>query len=146
MLRTKKHTATIAQYYKAATGEPLQAKGDSWAKIFFTDKTANVTRSLEDIKYLLKGPKKAVSAFLYFSKEIRETLPKTADFAKKSGDMWKRLSDEQKQKYKQKETIDKERFGREKALWSVLLAQLQRQRGVTDIESDEITTRYGNLE
>jgi len=96
-------------------------------------KKTNVTRSLEDIKYIIKGPKKAVSAFLYFSKEIRETLGKTADFAKKSGDLWKSLSPEQKQKYKDKEQEDKERFNREKALWNVLIAQLQQQRGVTEL-------------
>jgi len=84
LIKGKKHTGTIAQFYRAATGEPLQAKGDSWTKIFFVDSQSNFPRSLDDLKYLVKGPKKAVSAFLYFSKEIRETLPKTGDFAKKN--------------------------------------------------------------
>jgi len=132
-LRGKKQTGTVAQFYKGVTGDPLQAKGDSWTKIFFTEKNTNVTRSLEDIKYIIKGPKKAVSAFLYFSKEIRETLGKTADFAKKSGDLWKGLTEEQKGKYKSKELEDKERFNREKTLWNVLITQLQQQRGVTEL-------------
>jgi len=69
-----------------------------------------------------------VSAFLYFSKEIRETLPKTGDFAKKSGDLWKALSEEERQKYRQREAEDKERFNREKAYWNVLTHQIQSQR------------------
>jgi arsenate reductase-like glutaredoxin family protein len=136
-LRGKKQSATIAQYYKAATGEPLQAKGDSWTKIFFTDHTTNCSRSLEELKYIIKGPKKAVSAFLYFSKEIRGTLAKSPDFAKKSGDMWKQLSDEEKQKYRDKETEDKERFTREKTQWTILQNQLRRQRNIPEIDSYE---------
>jgi len=131
----KKQTGTIAQYYKAATGESLQAKGDSWTKIYFTDHTTNRTRSLEDLKYIIKGPKKAVSAFLYYSKEIRGTLPKSSDFAKKSGDMWKQLSEEEKQKYRDKETEDKERFNREKGEWTKLTNELRRQRNIPEIDS-----------
>lgn len=72
------------------------SKGESWGNIFFTDAQTNTARSLADIKYLVDGPKKAVSAFLYFSKEIRDSLPRQ-DFARKSGDLWKSLSEEQKQ-------------------------------------------------
>jgi len=114
----------------------LQAKGDSWTKIFFTDRITNVPRSLEELKYIIKGPKKAVSAFLYYSKEIRGTLPKSADFAKKSGHMWKHLPEDQKQKYRDKETEDKERFNREKAHWNQLTNQLRRQGNVTSEVED----------
>jgi hypothetical protein len=69
--------------------------GESWGNIFFTDAQTNTARSLADIKYLVEGPKKAVSAFLYFSKEIRDSLPRQ-DFARKSGELWKSLSEEQK--------------------------------------------------
>jgi len=48
---------------------------------------------------LIKGPKKVVSAFLYFAKEIREQVdaPSTK-FAKKSGELWKSLSNKEKKK------------------------------------------------
>jgi len=36
--RGKKQTGTVAQFYKGVTGDSLQAKGDSWTKIFFTEK------------------------------------------------------------------------------------------------------------
>jgi len=98
------------------------------------DKQTNNQHSLEELKYVIKGPRKAVSAFLYFSKEIRETLPKGADFAKKSGDMWKNLTDDQKHPYKQKEAEDKIRFRREKEHWLTLTTQLQQQRGVESID------------
>jgi len=133
-LKGKKRPATIAQFYKAVTGEPLQAKGDSWSKIYFSDMQTNQLHSLEELKYIVKGPRKAVSAFLYFSKEIRETLPKGADFAKKSGDMWKGLTEEQKLPYKQKEAEDKIRFRREKEHWTQLTTQLQQQRGVDAVD------------
>jgi len=93
---------------------------------------------LEELKYIIKGPKKAVSAFLYFSKEIRGTLPKSADFAKRSGDMWKLLGDDQRQKYRIREIEDKDRFNREKTHWSLLTQQLRRQRKVND-DLDECT-------
>eukprot|EP01125_Pyxidicula_operculata_P013711 TRINITY_DN4553_c0_g1_i3.p1 TRINITY_DN4553_c0_g1~~TRINITY_DN4553_c0_g1_i3.p1 ORF type:complete len:310 (-),score=47.70 TRINITY_DN4553_c0_g1_i3:43-972(-) len=140
LIRGKKCTGTIAQYFKAATGEPLQAKGESWTKIFFTDPTTNSTRSLADLKYLIKGPKKAVSAFLWYSKEIRDELPKTADFAKRSGDMWKNLPEDRKQKYKIKEMEDKERFNREKMVWTMLTTQLQQEKGITDLSGSLIGT------
>jgi len=134
----KKHSATIAQFYKAATGEPLQAKGDSWTKIFFSDNNTHIPRSLEELKYIVKGPKKAVSAFLYFSKEIRGTLPKSADFAKRSGDMWKALGEDQRQKYRIREIEDKDRYNREKAHWNLLTQHLRRQRNVLN-DVDECT-------
>jgi len=137
-IKGKKHSSTIAQFYKAATGDPLQAKGDSWTKIYFSDKHTSVPRSLEELKYIIKGPKKAVSAFLYFSKEIRGTLPKSADFAKRSGDMWKDLTEDKRQKYRIREIEDKDRFNREKTHWSLLTQQLRRQRKVID-DLDECT-------
>jgi len=146
----KKRTGTIAQFYKGTTNQPLQAKGDSWSKIFFFDPTyqgplIQATQappgtplkcfSLEDIKFLVKGPRKAVSAFLYFSKEIRSSLPKgDTEFAKKSGDMWKNLSNEQKGKYKKLEEEDKKRFQEDKAKYSQITAQLQRDRGLEHME------------
>jgi hypothetical protein len=121
MLKTtnKKKTGTISQFYKDATAKPLQAKGDSWSNIFFTHLPTGITLSLQGIHYLIKGPKKVVSAFLYFAKEIREQVdaPST-EFAKKSGELWRALSNEEKKKYKMKELIDKERFTKEKDEWT----------------------------
>jgi hypothetical protein len=51
------------------------------------------------LKYLFKGPKKAISAFLFFSKEVRDTIGKdlnNEEFAKRSGEEWKILSEDQK--------------------------------------------------
>lgn len=73
--------------------------GSSWANIFFTDPTTGQARSLEDLKYLFKGPKKAISAFLFFSKEVRDTIGKdlnNEEFAKRSGEEWKILTEDQK--------------------------------------------------
>jgi hypothetical protein len=67
--------------------------------IFFTDPQTGQARSLETLKYIYKGPKKAISAFLFFSKEIRDTIGKDLsndEFAKRSGEAWKNLPDEQK--------------------------------------------------
>eukprot|EP01129_Flabellula_baltica_P005897 TRINITY_DN2165_c0_g1_i2.p1 TRINITY_DN2165_c0_g1~~TRINITY_DN2165_c0_g1_i2.p1 ORF type:complete len:466 (-),score=98.13 TRINITY_DN2165_c0_g1_i2:38-1435(-) len=120
----KKKMGTISQYFKDATNTPLQAKGDSWSNIFFTHKPTGITRSLQGINYLMKGPKKVVSAFLYFAKEIRETLPPSgSDFAKKSGEIWRSLTPEQKQKYKFQESVDKVRFSKEKTEWSKISQQ-----------------------
>eukprot|EP01126_Amoeba_proteus_P055401 TRINITY_DN6870_c0_g3_i8.p1 TRINITY_DN6870_c0_g3~~TRINITY_DN6870_c0_g3_i8.p1 ORF type:complete len:285 (+),score=59.32 TRINITY_DN6870_c0_g3_i8:568-1422(+) len=112
----KEQLFTVPQFYTHATGHRLQAKGDSWSQVFFMDSNGGPSRSLSDLKWLIEGPKKAVSAFLYFSKEIRDTLPKN-DFARKSGDLWKSLTEEKKQKYKMLEDADKIRFQREKAEW-----------------------------
>lgn len=51
------------------------------------------------MKYLFKGPKKAISAFLFFSKEVRDTIGKdlnNEEFAKRSGEEWKTLPEDQK--------------------------------------------------
>jgi hypothetical protein len=67
--------------------------------IFFTDPQTGQARSLETLKYIYKGPKKAISAFLFFSKEIRDKIGKDLsndEFAKRSGEAWKNLPDEQK--------------------------------------------------
>jgi hypothetical protein len=56
-------------------------------------------KTLEDIKYIIKGPKKAVSAFLYFCNEQRSQTPDftPSDFSKQVGEMWKNLPDDHKQ-------------------------------------------------
>jgi len=103
-IKGKEKMGTISQFYKQVTGKPLQAKGDSWSNIFFTDVTTGITRSLLDIKYLMKGPKKVVSAFLHYSKEVRETIRSTSDFAKKSGESWKTLPEDKKTEISYKRT------------------------------------------
>jgi len=111
------YTGPLIQATQAPVGTPL--------KMF----------SLEDIKFLVKGPRKAVSAFLYFSKEIRASLPKgDTDFAKKSGDMWKNLSGEQKAKYKKLEEEDKKRFQEDRARYTQITMQLQRDRGLEHVD------------
>jgi hypothetical protein len=124
----KKKLATIPQFYKSVTGMPLHAKGSSWANIFFTDPTTGQSRSLEDLKYLFKGPKKAISAFLFFSKEVRDTIGKdlnNEEFAKRSGEEWKILGEDQKKKYRLKEDADRERYTKEKNDWMALTGQLE---------------------
>ena len=39
----------------------------------------------------------AISAFLFFSSDIRDSIGDDKDFAKKSGQLWKNLSNEQKE-------------------------------------------------
>src|SRR4051812_23741587 len=55
-------------------------------------------KTLEDIKYLVKGPKKAVSAFLYFCNEQRQNSQEfvPSDFSRQVGEMWKNLPEDQK--------------------------------------------------
>eukprot|EP00028_Trichosphaerium_sp_Am-I-7-wt_P009840 CAMPEP_0168531122 /NCGR_PEP_ID=MMETSP0405-20121227/15199_1 /TAXON_ID=498012 /ORGANISM="Trichosphaerium sp, Strain Am-I-7 wt" /LENGTH=304 /DNA_ID=CAMNT_0008555743 /DNA_START=591 /DNA_END=1505 /DNA_ORIENTATION=+ len=128
----KKKTGTLPQFYRASTSQPLHAKGDSWKHLFFTNPHTGETRSLYDVKYYVEGPKKAVSAFLFFSKEIRESVGKSGigqelkseDFAKKSGEMWKQLPEEQKKKYRQLEKQDKNRFKDEKEKWLITTGQM----------------------
>jgi len=136
----KKKGGTIAQFYKAATNLPLQAKGTSWSNIYFTNPQNGDTRSLEDIKYLVKGPKKAVSAFLYFSKEVRETCKdlKSEDFAKRSGEMWKALPEEQRKKYRDLEAMDKERFQKQKAQWLMMTQQHPKLHEDADENSESL--------
>jgi len=66
-----------------------------------------------------------VSAFLHYSKEVRETIRSTSDFAKKSGESWKTLPEDKKQKYRIKEQKDKERSLKEKEEWKQLKHQQQ---------------------
>lgn len=74
-----------------------KALGDSWAQIFFFDSKTNSCNSLAQIKYLIKGPKKPVSGFLFFAADIRNNIPNDADFARKSGEMWKDLPESQRE-------------------------------------------------
>jgi len=87
--------------------------------MFFVDPNEGVVGSnpfpenkttVQDIKYMIKGPRRAISAFLYFCNEQRTNLQDV-------GELWKKLPDEEKQKYKMMAAQDKMRFAREKANW-----------------------------
>jgi len=123
MIDGNKLSGTISQFYKNTTGKPLQEKGESWSNIFFTQGHSGISRSLEDIKYLDKGPKKVISAYLFFAKEVRDTVPKTEDFAKNIGELWRNLPENEKQKYKSLEKLDKIRYSKEKAEHAILVDQ-----------------------
>jgi len=61
-------------------------------------------------------PKNPRSAFLFFSKEERETIkkrdPKTkfAEFGRILGEMWQEMSAEKRKKYEEKAKLDKQRY------------------------------------
>ncbi|PRP80992.1 high mobility group protein B1 [Planoprotostelium fungivorum] len=133
----RKRLATLSRFYKEVTGNSLLEKGDSWNNIVFFNHSAyrsaypddDITdvlslppkylTTLEDIRKSVKGPKKAVSAFLYFCNEHRNitTSTNSPDFPKVVGEMWRGLSEESKRKYRIMEAQDKIRFQQEKALW-----------------------------
>jgi len=114
---------SIAKFYKDVTGEALQEKGHSWGNFFFKNNTNGQTYSLEGLKYLCVGPKKSVSAFLYFSNEARIKYKelKPDAFARLAGELWKKLTHEEKQPYRVLEEQDKERFNRERLEWESMV-------------------------
>lgn len=73
--------------------------GNSWSNLIFKDNTTGRSYSLEGLKYIVNGPKKAVSAFLYFSNEarIKHKELKPDAFARLAGELWKKLSYDEKQ-------------------------------------------------
>lgn len=71
-----------------------------------------------------KAPKGALTAFMFYSNEVRKEVQesdsslKMTDIAKKIGEMWKALSDEEKKPYLAKAAADKARFEKEKASYN----------------------------
>ena len=67
-----------------------------------------------------KAPKRSLSAWIYFTiakrSEVKEQNPekKTTEVTTIMSEMWRDLSDEEKQQYKDLEIADKERFQKEK--------------------------------
>jgi len=149
----KKKYGTIAKFYKDVTDQNLQEKGVSWSNICFVDSAASnmgppfdpkYVKTLEDIKYIIKGPKKAISAFLYFCNEQRATVEfaSSSDFSRQVGDMWKSLTDDMKQKYRQMEQQDKTRFMKEKQAWEAINGNAQTS---DEEEADISSTLEGTL-
>ena len=75
------------------------------------------------------APKRALSAFLFFSnakraevtaelKAANPDLKGVAEVGKRLGEMWKELSDEAKQPYNEQAAADKERYEREQAAYN----------------------------
>ncbi|KAM0886823.1 hypothetical protein ACQ4PT_029440 [Festuca glaucescens] len=81
-----------------------------------------------------KAPKRAMMPFMYFSmaarpgvKESYPELPPT-DIAKKLGEMWQKMSSEEKQPYVQQSQVDKKRYEKESAAY--------RAAAPVDVDSD----------
>jgi hypothetical protein len=64
-------------------------------------------------------PKRALSAYMFFANEYRETVKEEnpglsfGEIGKKLGETWKAMSDESKKPYNDKAAQDKERYTRE---------------------------------
>jgi hypothetical protein len=127
---------SIAKFYKDVTGDPLQEKGPSWGNIFFKDTVTGQVNSLEGLKYILNGPKKPVSAFLYFSNEARMKHKdlKPDIFARLAGELWKKLSPEEKMPYRVLEQQDKERFFKEKTDWEARQMEISAKYTTQSVE------------
>lgn len=69
------------------------------------------------------GPKRATTAYFFFTAEMRERVKeenpdlKITELAKVMGAQWKALSEEEKQKYNEMAEKDKERYAAEKDTW-----------------------------
>lgn len=69
------------------------------------------------------APKRATTAFFYFTADIREQTKndnpnlKMSDLAKIHGEKWKALSDAEREPYNKKNEVDKVRYEKEKAEW-----------------------------
>ncbi|KII66140.1 High mobility group protein TDP-1 [Thelohanellus kitauei] len=91
---------------------------------------AKGSKSGSDTKYA----KRPLSAFFFFSQEVREDIKKSGgsvsgieNIAKMAGKKWKELSDAEKKPYDKKAQEDKERYERELA--SGLVAQPRKSKG-----------------
>lgn len=117
---------SIPQFFKHATGMTF-SKSSHWNTIVFHDDETDEQVSLENIKFIVDGPRKVMSAFMYFSNEMRETYKEkmsSRNIVKACGSMWKSMTEEMKRVYKEKEEADKERFSRQKQEW---MLQLQKR-------------------
>ena len=69
------------------------------------------------------GPKRATTAYFFFTADMRERVKeenpdlKVTEIAKVIGAKWKALTDEEKQKYNDMADKDKERYADEKSTW-----------------------------
>ena len=69
------------------------------------------------------APKRATTAFFYFTADIREQTKKDnpdlkmSDLAKIHGEKWKALSEDEREPYNKKNEVDKARYEKEKAEW-----------------------------
>ncbi|KAH9886852.1 HMG box protein [Xylariomycetidae sp. FL2044] len=70
------------------------------------------------------GPKRGLSAYMFFANEQRENVREEnpgisfGQIGKILGERWKALTDKQKAPYESKAAADKQRFQDEKAAWN----------------------------
>lgn len=87
-----------------------------------------------------KGPKKPLTAFMFFSMENRPAVIKAepelkfGEVAKKLGAMWGVMTEEGRAPYKTKSELDKVRFEEEKKRWD---AAVPVAVVVDEVEGDE---------
>lgn len=115
---------SITQFYKHITQKAF-SKSIHWSQIVFINSRTSEKVSLEDVKFLLEGPRKVMSAFMYFSNEMRELYKNkmtSRNIVKMCGTLWNSMDESKKKTYKEKEEIDRERFFRQKQEWSSLLS------------------------
>ncbi|KAJ2453988.1 Non-histone chromosomal protein 6 [Coemansia sp. RSA 2336] len=87
-----------------------------------TEKPARAARkSTKKAKETAAKPKRALSAYMFFSQakrnEVKENNPNATfgEIGKLLGEMWGKLTDEQKKPYKEKSDADKARYEAERA-------------------------------
>ena len=82
-------------------------------------------RGKKRAKKTAAGPKRATTAYFFYTNEIRPQVKeqhpdmKVTEMAKVMGSKWKELSADEKQKYVDMATEDKARYQREKAAWDL---------------------------
>ncbi|KAI8058028.1 Non-histone chromosomal protein 6 [Syncephalis plumigaleata] len=81
-------------------------------------KEAGSTRRVKKAKDPNK-PKRALSAYMFFANEHRETIKEEnpglsfGEIGKKLGETWKSMDDDSKKPFNDKAALDKERYARE---------------------------------
>jgi hypothetical protein len=90
------------------------------------------------------APKQATNAYMYFQKEKRETIKKEnptlktlPQFAKKMGEIWQSMNDEQKKPYVELATKDKGRYEQESKAYKEKLEREKKEKEKKEKEEKE---------
>ncbi|KAJ2000556.1 Non-histone chromosomal protein 6 [Coemansia thaxteri] len=99
------------------TGKVTKASGRG-SKVSAVEKEPKTKRGKKKDK---TGPKRALSAYMFFSKDMRKTVQEEnpdvsfGQIGRLLGDRWKGLNETEKAPYNARSEEDKQRFAREKA-------------------------------
>lgn len=129
------HYGNLGAFFKSVTGRKgFSFKHGNWDEIFFQRTPKDEKFTLNEIKFLLEGPKKLTPPYFFFSMEQKRLFPSKP--TKVLSEEWKLLSDEARKVYQDLELADRKRYEEHKVLWQVMKERCVKVLGYDPFEGE----------